>query len=218
MGRNTDSQEERGNHKLRSGSGTRRRCKWEEWTRWRGGVKRSKTASTDREETRGRSQDHGCCFCRLVHSPTPKYTITSHRAWETSPNQHTASKCLAYLCSYWRQRYIPHCRSIALARHSSLFSVFFAERRLIHAVRTRWSRVQKLLWWRRRINLHAFAVHFVRIAANTVPGSPTSRSHGMMMLSCCICSFAVQLSPSLPLSVCCRRCSFTRCFYLLCCH
>lgn len=35
-------------------------------------------------------------LCRLVLSPSPKYTITSHRAWETSPNE-TQPECLAYL-------------------------------------------------------------------------------------------------------------------------
>lgn len=36
-------------------------------------------------------------LCRLVLSNTPKYTITSGGAWETSPNQHTATECLTYL-------------------------------------------------------------------------------------------------------------------------
>lgn len=36
-------------------------------------------------------------LCRPVLSSTPKYTITSGRAWETSPNQHTATECLTYL-------------------------------------------------------------------------------------------------------------------------
>lgn len=45
-------------------------------------------------------------LCRLVLSYTPKYTITSDGAWETSPNQHTTTECLAYLLVLTAEIYI----------------------------------------------------------------------------------------------------------------
>lgn len=45
-------------------------------------------------------------LCRPVLSNTPKYTITSGGAWETSPNQHTPTECLTYLLLLTAQIFI----------------------------------------------------------------------------------------------------------------
>lgn len=81
---------------------------------WKGGQRGGQQTERKQEEA-AKTVDVvlSSSFCRLVLSPTPKYTITSHWAWETSPNQHTASECLAYLFYCWLQRYS------SLAEHHS---------------------------------------------------------------------------------------------------
>lgn len=70
----------------------------EKMERQRKGVRHSgKTEGKQEEAAKTVDVVLSSSLCRPVPSNTPKYTITSGRAWETSPNQHTATECLTSL-------------------------------------------------------------------------------------------------------------------------
>lgn len=75
-------------------------------------------------------------FCRLVLSPTPKYTITSHWAWETSPNQHSLS--VSRLCPLLLTAEMFIITKTSLQCNTTTRSLSLQTEKHSHAMGTKW--------------------------------------------------------------------------------